>query len=93
VATGRVRLGLGTTRDVVLIEGVVERTLSPDEIAADLGDRFASHTGFDPRRSGSPFRYYQVRPQRIQAWCEENELEGRLLMRDGTWLDTTASAR
>jgi hypothetical protein len=27
-----------------------------------------------------------LRPDRIQAWRESNELAGRLLMRDGTWL-------
>lgn len=28
------------------------------------------------------------RPQRLQAWREANELEGRDLMRDGHWLAT-----
>ena len=28
-----------------------------------------------------------LRPERIQAWRESNELAGRLLMRDGAWLD------
>jgi hypothetical protein len=92
-ATGRVRLGLGTTRDVVLIEGEVIRSLPTAEIADDLGDAFAARTGFDPRRPDSPFRYYWIRPLRIQAWREENELAGRLLMRDGEWLDAVASPR
>jgi hypothetical protein len=85
-ASGEVRLALGATRDVVLIEGVVERTLTPDEIADDLGDRFAAHAGFDPRRPESPFRYFEIRPRRIQAWREENELADRDIMRDGRWL-------
>ena len=85
-ATGQVRLGLGTTRDVVLIEGEVARSYPADEIENGLGDAFAARAGFEPRRAGSPFRYFEVRPRRIQAWREENELEGRLLMRDGVWL-------
>jgi hypothetical protein len=27
-----------------------------------------------------------LRPRRIQAWRESNEIPGRTLMRDGTWL-------
>ena len=85
-ASGAVRIGLGTTRDVVIIEGEVERTVAPDEIAGELGDTFAARIGFDPRRTDSPFCYFHIRPRRIQTWREENELEGRLLMRDGAWL-------
>jgi hypothetical protein len=57
------------------------------------GDAFAARTGFHPPRPDSPFRYYWIRPLRIQAWREENELAGRLLMRDGEWLDAVASPR
>jgi hypothetical protein len=85
-ASGQVRLGLCTTRDVVLVEGEVSRSYPAVEIARDLGDDFAARAGFDPRVSRSPFRYFEVRPRRIQAWREENELEGRLIMRDGAWL-------
>src|SRR5258707_727036 len=48
-ASGRVRLGLGPTRDVVLIEGTV-LTLAPADLSEAEGDAFAAHTGFDPRR-------------------------------------------
>ncbi|MET7733603.1 pyridoxamine 5'-phosphate oxidase family protein [Streptomyces sp. NPDC005402] len=84
-STGRVRLGLGPTRDVVMIEGTVE-TVTQDELSEEEGDRFASVTGFDPRRLTTPYLYFRVRPQRVQAWREENELTGRELMRDGRWL-------
>jgi hypothetical protein len=86
-ATGLVRIGLGTTRDVVLIEGTA-RVLAPGELMADLGDAFAVKTGFDPRGSSSSFQYFWLSPRRIQAWHEENELEGRELMRHGAWLDS-----
>lgn len=81
-ATGLVRLGLGLTRDVVLIDGTVEII----EITAEVGDAFAAKTGFDPREIGEPYPFFRVRPQRIQAWREVNELKGRDLMRDGRWL-------
>jgi hypothetical protein len=85
-ASGLVRIGLGTTRDVVLIEGIA-RVLEPGDVTADLGDAFVAKTGFDPRVSSSPYQYFRLSPRRIQAWQEENELEGRNLMQDGVWLE------
>jgi len=41
---------------------------------------------WDPRTAGASHAYLVLRPERIQAWREENELAGRTLMRDGTWL-------
>jgi Pyridoxamine 5'-phosphate oxidase len=83
-ATRRVRVALGSTRDVVLIEGTVEPL---DAVADDVGDAFAAATGFDPRTLRTPYRYLRIHPVRVQAWREENELAGRDLMRDGRWLD------
>jgi hypothetical protein len=84
-ATGRVRIGVGLTRDVILIEGTVE-TLEASELANETGDAFAAKTGFDPRESSGPYLYFCVTPQRLQAWREANELEDRDLMREGCWL-------
>ncbi|MEU8149699.1 pyridoxamine 5'-phosphate oxidase family protein [Nonomuraea sp. NPDC048901] len=84
-ATGKVRLGIGPTRDVVLIEGSVQ-TVPAGELSDQLGDAFAAKTGFDPRRLSSPYLYFRIQPQRLQAWREADELEGRDLMRDGHWL-------
>jgi hypothetical protein len=84
-ATGKVRLSVGLTRDVVLIEGAVE-TVAAAELPGEVGDAFAAKTGFDPRRLRDPYLYFRIRPHRIQAWREVNELEGRELLRDGRWL-------
>jgi hypothetical protein len=86
LATGRtVRLALGHTRDVSIIEGDVE-VLEIDALPRERGDRFAAHTGFDPRALAAPYRWFRISPRRIQAWREENELAGRDVMRDGRWL-------
>jgi hypothetical protein len=85
VASGRVRLGLGPTRDVVLIDGEVE-VHAVEALPAGLGDRFAAATGFDPRELDG-YLYVRVVPRRILAWREVDELEGRELMRDGRWRD------
>ena len=86
LATGRVRIGIGPTRDVTMIDGDVE-TLAIDALPTGRGDRFATRTGFDPRTLTTPYRWYRVTPRRIQAWREADELPGRTLMRDGRWLD------
>jgi hypothetical protein len=84
-AARAVRLGLGPTRDVSMIEGEVE-VLEIGELPRDRGDRFAARTGFDPRELATPYRWFRITPRRIQAWREVNELPGRELMRDGRWL-------
>jgi nitroimidazol reductase NimA-like FMN-containing flavoprotein (pyridoxamine 5'-phosphate oxidase superfamily) len=80
-----VRLGLGPTRDVVLIEGTVE-VLTADDLAPGVADEFADKTGFEPRGYGDTYRYYRVHPLRVQVWREANEIKGRTIMRDGTWI-------
>jgi hypothetical protein len=42
--TGKVRLGIGPTRDVVLIEGTV-RALPANELSSEIGEAFATKTG------------------------------------------------
>jgi hypothetical protein len=84
-AGGMVRLGLGHTRDVSMIDGEVA-VLELDALPREAGDRFAARTGFDPRAEPTPYRWFRISPRRIQAWREANELPGRDLMRDGRWL-------
>ncbi|MFD3663303.1 pyridoxamine 5'-phosphate oxidase family protein [Streptomyces sp. NPDC058659] len=81
-ATRRVRLGLGLTRDVSMIDGTVE-VLEIDALPRDRGDRFTERTGFDPRAETTPYRWFRITPHRIQAWREANELPARELLRAG----------
>jgi hypothetical protein len=85
-ATGKVRLGIGPTRDLVLVEATVQASVAASEIPTEVGDAFAAKAGFDPRQLTSAYLYFRLRPQRLQAWREANELEGRDLMRGGAWL-------
>ena len=82
---GVARVGLGPTRDVIIVEGPV-RVIAVDQIDPALGDAHAAHTGFDPRTLGEPYLYFQVTPRTIQAWREADELAGQTVMRDGRWL-------
>jgi nitroimidazol reductase NimA-like FMN-containing flavoprotein (pyridoxamine 5'-phosphate oxidase superfamily) len=84
-ATEKVRLGVGPTRDVVLVEGTAE-ALAASEVPDEVGDAFAAKTGFDPRQLNNPYLYFRIHPRRLQAWREASELEGRELMRGGVWL-------
>ena len=81
---GRARAALGGTRDVVLVDA----TLGELDIAGDtpLGDAFARDTGFDPRDGETPYVYLRLVPETVQAWREEDELAGRVVMRGGRWL-------
>lgn len=85
VRAGHARVALGPTRDVVIVDGSVEAI----EIGSDPGleDAHARATGFDPRMLADDYVYLRITPRTIRAWREANELEGRLLMRDGRWLD------
>ncbi|MER7176021.1 pyridoxamine 5'-phosphate oxidase family protein [Streptomyces mesophilus] len=86
-ASGRTRIGLGPTRDVVMVDGSVE-VLTAEELGKEKLDWFAQASDWDPRQEANAeaYRWFRVTPRRIQAWREANELQGRDLMRDGRWL-------
>jgi general stress protein 26 len=79
------RLGLGLTRDVTMIDGVVE-VIPDDALARDRREHYLARTGWDPGGESPPYCWFRITPRRIQAWREVNELPGRDLMRDGRWL-------
>ena len=76
----------GPTRDVVMIDAELEQVYGLDEVPADVGRRYAMQADWDPRESGDRMRFLVLRPQRIQAWPEVDELPGRTLMRGGEWI-------
>jgi hypothetical protein len=83
-ASGQARLAVGPTRDVVMIDAVLEETV---DVAADdaLGAAYVAQADWDPRRD-TGYVFLVLRPVRVQAWREVNEIAGRTLMRDGSWL-------
>jgi hypothetical protein len=85
--SGRARLGLGPTRDVVRIDAVLDKVIpvgAPE--AVEAGQAYADQGDWDPRTVGVPYVLVLLRPERIEAWREENELAGRHVMRGGQWL-------
>ncbi len=78
---GRVRVGVGQLRDVTMIDG------TPEPVADEQTmDAFAAKHSWDPRNESGDYAWFRIVPDRVQAWREVNELPGRTLMRDGTWL-------
>jgi hypothetical protein len=90
-ATGKIRVALGHTRDVVLINAELHEMIPAAEIPDQVGDAFAAKTGFDPRAQRGGYPYFRLAPRQVQAWREVNELTGRDLMTDGTWLTGDAT--
>ena len=83
-ATGTARLAVGPTRDVVMIDAVLESEV--DQGADErLGAAYADQADWDPRGSEG-YVYLVLRPERVQAWREVEEAADRDLMRDGRWL-------
>jgi hypothetical protein len=87
-ASGVVRVGLGTTTDVVLVDAVLERSVPVAEAPTELADGYAAGTDWEPRSSGGSYGYVVLRPERIQAWRDEPEIAGRTVMRWGRWLES-----
>jgi hypothetical protein len=78
------RLAVGPTRDVVMIDAVLDQAV---DVEADdaLGSAYVAQADWDPRGS-TGYVFLVLRPMRVQAWREVSEIPGRTLMRDGTWL-------
>ncbi len=67
-----------------MIDALLERTI---DVAADaaLGVAYVGQADWDPRGLAG-YVFLVLRPLRLQAWRESNEIPGRTLMRDGAWL-------
>lgn len=85
-SSGRARLGFGPTRDVVIVDAELHRLLDvSDDAAADAARAYADQAGWDPRHESERYVLLFLRPRRVQAWREANELSGKVLMREGRW--------
>jgi hypothetical protein len=87
-ASRTARLALGPTRDVVVVDAEVERLVSYREAPETLVDSYRAQADWDPAQADGDFVMVMLRPVRVQAWREANEIPGRTLMRRGEWLGT-----
>jgi len=89
-ATRHARLGFGDLRDVVMVDA--EASVVPWSSADErLADDFISARGWDPHGEPYDFAMLVLRPVRVQAWRSLEEIAGRELMRDGSWLGEPGS--
>jgi hypothetical protein len=86
VESGRARLALGGTRDVVMIDAILAGQVDVGAADEEIAGGYAAQADWDPRHAGVDFVYLLLEPRRIQVWREANEIAGRTVMRDGRWL-------
>jgi hypothetical protein len=79
------RLGVGPTRDVVMIDAVLDQVVPVADAPEALADGYAAQADWDPRTADG-YVFLVLRPVRLQAWRESNELAGCTIMRDGRWV-------
>lgn len=64
----------------------------PDqEVPGGAAEAFAEKFGWDPRVEEGSFLYLRVVPRTVRAWRGEPELRGRVILRDGMWLEQRPS--
>ncbi len=84
--TGRARVAVGSPADVVMLDVVVRGTTPAMTDAGEIAAAFRHAVGWDPAEEGDDWRYFRLRPVRIQAYRGYGEQRGRDVMRDGRWL-------
>jgi hypothetical protein len=85
-ATRRVRLALGETQDVVMIDAVLIEYVPKASATEEVANAYAAQAGWDPRKEGDDYVYLVLRPERIQVWRESESLNERTIMLGGTWV-------
>jgi Pyridoxamine 5'-phosphate oxidase len=84
-ATGRARLAVGSTRDVVLIHASAI-SVPCDEADESTCAAFVSRTGWNPIKEDGRCVFIVATPIKILVWQNVAEIMGRTVMRGGEWL-------
>jgi Pyridoxamine 5'-phosphate oxidase len=83
--SGKARVALGPTRDVVMIDAEASVVARQDAGPAITGS-YRERTGWEPGSDGGDWVYVLLTPTRIQVWRDVAEIAGRTVMSGGTWL-------
>jgi hypothetical protein len=83
-ASGSVRLALGPSRDVTIIDAAAE-VIACAAAPSPVASCYTTRTGWDPRYEDVPHVFLIATPRVIRAWNSVAELTGRTIMRDGRW--------
>lgn len=83
-ASGTMRLAVGSSRDVTIIDAAAE--VLPCADAPDtVANCYATRTGWDPRHDDPPHVFLIATPRVMRTWNSLAEITGRTIMRDGRW--------
>jgi Pyridoxamine 5'-phosphate oxidase len=85
-ATRAARLAAGTPDDAIMIDIELLDGTPVGSAAPGLAKGFADAVGWDPAEEGSNWKFFRLRPLRIQAYRGYGEMENRDVLRDGKWL-------
>ncbi len=84
-ATGKARVALDSSHDVVLIVAdATEEPFASGETA--VLHEFVNRAGWNPAAESGEWSLLVLTPRVIQAWQGAGEIEGRTIMKDGEWL-------
>ena len=81
-----VRLALGETRDVVMVDAVLVAAIPAAEASAAVADGYASQAGWDRGRTLASTSIWSSGPNASRCWREDEDLAGRTVMRNGAWV-------
>jgi hypothetical protein len=88
--SGSARLGLGSTRDVVLVDVRLDEARTVADAPDHQMQAFAAQAGWDPRTDDATgdvgYVAFGLAPVRVLVWRDEAEIPGRVVMRDGRWI-------
>jgi Pyridoxamine 5'-phosphate oxidase len=83
--SGRARLALGPTRDVVVIDAEAS-PVTRQAAGAAIAGSYRERTGWEPGSDGGDWVYVLLKPTRILVWRDVDEIAGRTVMTAGKWL-------
>jgi hypothetical protein len=83
---GLARLVIGTPDDVIMVDAEVAGSFAAQEADPDVISGFTRAAHWNPAEQPGSWRFYRLRPTRVQAYLGYGELEGREVMREGRWL-------
>ncbi len=84
--TGRARASLESADDVVIFDTAA--SVQPfDASDPQLIAAFIERVGWDPRELPGDWAMLTLKPERGHAWIGPAEIEGRTIVRNGTWVD------
>jgi hypothetical protein len=92
IVSGRARLALGETSDVVIIDARLAEAINLEDAQPSLAQAFADQADWDPRcsddlpASRTGYVFLCLQPERVQVWRHVSEHPGRTVMREGRWL-------